>query len=156
MTTQTIDRRRRPRGVHLKRTDRELATRKLSEYLKADEVSAIARAAGDPCARLLILEEWRAGRRVSEALDLEVSDLSLDADNPTLRLRSGKGRRDRLVPIHPELDVAFGLALSYGTVTDGRLVGVHRTPAWPWVQAAVRRAEEQGAIPAGRRGGPTP
>ena len=39
MTSQTIARRRRPRGVHPKRTDRELATQKLPEYLEADEAA---------------------------------------------------------------------------------------------------------------------
>ena len=150
MTTQTIARRRRPRGVHRKRTDREVATQKLPEYLEAEEVAAIIRAADDPRARLLMLEQWRAGLRISEALDLEVSDLSLNAENPTLRVRSGKGRRSRVVPVHPELAAAFRLALSYGTVSDGRLVDVHRSSAWRWVQSAVRRAEELGAVPSGR------
>ena len=34
--------------------------------------------------------EWPAGLRVSEALALEVSDLSLDVEMPTLRVRQGK------------------------------------------------------------------
>ena len=153
LVTQTIARRRRPRGIHPKRTDRELPTQKLPEYLEADEVGAIIRAAEDPRARLLMLEQWRAGLRVSEALALEVPDLSLDADNPTLRVRSGKGRRARMVPVHPELAAAFRMALSYGNVSEGRLIDVHRVTAWRWVQAAVKRVEELGAIPAGRRVG---
>ena len=100
-----------------------------------------------------MLEQWRVGLRVSEALALEVSDLSLDANNPTLRVRSGKGKRARVVPIHPELAAAFRMALSYGNVTECRLIDVHRVKAWRWVQAAVRRAEELGAIPPGRRVG---
>ena len=153
MSTQAIARRRRPRGVHRKRTDRELAVQRLPEYLEADEVAAIIRVADDPRARLLMLEQWRAGLRISEALDLEVSDLSLNAENPMLRVRSGKGRRSRVVPVHPELAAAFRLALSYGTVSDGRLVSVHRSTAWRWVQAAVSRAEELGVIAPGRRVG---
>ena len=153
MVTQAISRRRRPRGIHPKRTDRQLSTQKLPEYLEADEVGAIIRAADDPRARLLMLEQWRVGLRVSEALALEVSDLSLDANNPTLRVRSGKGKRARVVPIHPELAAAFRMALSYGNVTECRLIDVHRVKAWRWVQAAVRRAEELGAIPPGRRVG---
>ena len=47
MTSQTIARRRRPRGVHPKSTDRELAIQKLPEYLEADEVAAIIRAGND-------------------------------------------------------------------------------------------------------------
>ena len=153
MATQTIARRRRPRGIHPKRADRELSTQKLPEYLEADEVGAIIRAAEDPRARLLMLEQWRAGLRVSEALALEVSDLSLDAENPTLRVRSGKGKRSRIVPVHPELAAAFRMALSYGNISQGRMIDVHRVTAWRWVQSAVRRAEEFGAIPLGKRVG---
>ena len=102
-------------------TDREPSPQKLPEHLEADEVAAIIRVADDPRVRLQMLEQWRAGLRVSEALTLEVSDLSLEADNPTLRVRSGKGRRARVVPVHPELAAAFRLALSYGTVSNGRL-----------------------------------
>ena len=47
MISQTIARRRRPRGVHPKRTDRELATQKLPEYLEADEAAVIIRAGND-------------------------------------------------------------------------------------------------------------
>ena len=153
MATQTIARRRRPRGIHPKRNDRAFSTQKLPEYLEADEVGAIVRAADDPRARLLMIEQWRAGLRVSEALALEISDLSLDTNNPTLRVRSGKGRRARVVPVHPELAAAFRMALSYGNVSEGRLIDAHRVMAWRWVQATVRRAEELGAIPLGRRVG---
>ena len=64
-----------------------------------------------------------------------------------------KGKRSRVVPVHPELAAAFRMALSYGNVSEGMLIDVHRVTAWRWVQAAVRRAEELGAIPLGRRVG---
>ena len=54
-----------------------------------------------------MLEQWRAGLRVSEALGLEVRDLSLDTASPTVRVRSGKGGKSRLVPVHPELHGAL-------------------------------------------------
>ena len=153
MTTQAIARRRRPRGLHPRRTDGEPQPRRLPEYLEADEVDAIIRAAEDPRAKLLMLTQWRAGLRVSEALALDVSDLSLDSDLPTLRVRSGKGRKARVVPVHPELAAAFRMALSYGNVGEGRLIEAHRSTAWRWVQAAVERAERLGAIAPGRRVG---
>lgn len=153
MTTKSIARRRRPRGLHPKKTDRALAKSRLPEYLEASEVHAIIRAADDPRARLLMLEQWRAGLRVSEALALEVADISLDTDNPTIRVRSGKGRKARVVPVHPELAAALRIALSYGSVQQGRLVEVNRTTAWRWVQAAVARAEGLGVLPPGKKVG---
>ena len=42
--------------------------------------------------------EWRAGLRVSEALPLEVRDLSLAVELPTVRVRRGKCRKARIVP----------------------------------------------------------
>ena len=119
MTTQAITRRRRPRGLHPRRTDGETQLKRLPEYLEADEVDAIIRAAEDPRAKLLMLTQWRAGLRVSEALALDVSDLSLDSDLPTIRVRSGKGSKARVVPVHPELAAAFRMALSYGNVGEG-------------------------------------
>ena len=96
-------------------------------------------------------EQWRAGLRVSEALALEVTDLSLDAEPPTLRVRQGKGRKSSIVPVHPELGAAFSVALSYGKVSEGRIIDVHRSTAWRWVQRAHARAEQLGAIPPGRQ-----
>ena len=153
MTTQAIARRRRPRGLHPKRTGEELQPKRLPEYLEAEEVDAVIRAAEDPRAKLLMLTQWRAGLRVSEALALDVSDLSLDSDLPTIRVRSGKGRKARVVPVHPELAAAFRMALSYGNAREGRLIEAHRSTAWRWVQAAVERAERLGAIAPGRRVG---
>lgn len=155
MTTETLPattRRRRSRGQHPKRRDagQELAPKLLPQYLEAHEVQAIIRAADDPRARLLMIEQWRAGLRVSEALALEVADLSLDTELPTIRVRQGKGRKSRIVPVHPELGAAFSVALSYGNVSDGRIIDVHRTTAWRWVQRAHARAVQLGAIPPGR------
>ena len=162
MTTETMPatttlvpatRRRRPRGQYPKKAQQpaQAVEKKLPEYLEAHEVQAIIRAADDPRARLLMTEQWRAGLRVSEALALEVADLSLDAELPTLRVRQGKGRKSRIVPVHPELRAAFSVALSYGSVSEGRIIDVHRTTAWRWVQRAHARAEQLGAILPGRQ-----
>ena len=67
------------------------------------EVQAILAVAPNPRARLLMLLQWRAGLRVSEALALESADLSPDSDQPTIRVRQGNGGRSRIVPVHPEL-----------------------------------------------------
>ena len=148
-----VARRRRPRGQYPRKTGQELQPKPLPQYLEAHEISTIIRAADDPRARLLMTEQWRAGLRISEALALEVADLSLDADLPTIRVRSGKGKKARIVPVHPELVAAFSTALAYGSVSEGRIIDVHRATAWRWVQKAVERAEQLGAIPLGREVG---
>ena len=65
---------------------------KLPEYLEMAEVNALIAAAPNPRARLIMLEQWRAGLRVSEALALEARDLHLDSDRPTRRRSGGKSR----------------------------------------------------------------
>ena len=158
MTTESstaISHRHRPRGRYPKTQDGATPKRlkRIPEYLEADEVNAIIRAAPNPKAKLLMLEQWRAGLRVSEALDLEVRDLSLDTHSPTVRVRSGKGGKSRLVPVHPELQGALGSALAYGDISQGRIVEAHPATVWRWVQASVKRAEELDAIAPGKRVG---
>ena len=89
-STTAVSRRRRARWRYPKTQDGAVPKRekRIPEYLEADEVNAIIRAAPSPKAKLLMLQQWRAGLRVSEALDLEVRDLSLDTPTPTLRMRS--------------------------------------------------------------------
>ncbi len=92
------------------------AVKRLPEYLEQAEVNALLQAAPHGKAALLMLLQWRAGLRVSEALALEPSDLSLDTDRPTLRVRRGKGNKPRVVPVHPELQAALRAALSFATL----------------------------------------
>ena len=72
-----MDHRNRPpaqaRGRYLKTQDGATPKRekRIPEYLEADEINAIIKAAPSPKAKLLMLQQWRAGLRVSEALDLK-------------------------------------------------------------------------------------
>ena len=122
----------------------------LPEYLEPAEVEALIRAAPHGQARLVMLEQWRAGLRVSEALALAVEDLQLDGDRPTLRVRQGKGSRDRVVPVHAGLAAAFRQVIDFGNARRGPLVSTTRSPACRWVKDALARAQELGTIPAGR------
>ena len=114
------------------------------------EVNALIAAAPNPKARLIMLEQWRAGLRVSEALALGARDLHLDSDRPTLVVRQGKGPKARVVPVHPELQTALTAATNFGAVGQGRLIEVSRVTVWRWVQQAVLRATAAGQIPQGR------
>jgi site-specific recombinase XerD len=56
--------------------------------------------------RVLLLFLARTGARVSEALGVEASDLSLDGARPQVLLR-GKGRKERVVPLARDLAAAI-------------------------------------------------
>ena len=163
MTTETLPaipeaapatRNRRPRGQYPKKAEQstELVEKKLPEYIEAHEVNALIRAAPNPRARLLMMIEWRAGLRVSEALALEVGDLSLDVELPTLRVRQGKGRKARIVPVHPELHSALSSALQFGNIAESdKIVKASRSTADRWIKEATAGAQKAGAIASGRR-----
>ena len=163
MTTETLPavpefapatRNRRPRGQYPKKAEQfaEAVVKRLPEYIEAHEVNALMRAAPNPRARLLMMIEWRAGLRVSEALALEVGDLSLDVELPTLRVRQGKGRKARIVPVHPELHSALTSALQFGNIDiEDKIVKASRSTADRWVRDATAAAQRDGAIAPGRR-----
>ncbi len=106
-----------------------------------------------PTARLLMLCQWRGGLRVSEALALEVADLGLADDNPTLRVRRGKGNKSRLIPCHPELATAFRSYLDYRESRRGCIFTAHRSSAWRWVQEAAEKAKKLNQLPRGKEVG---
>ena len=149
---------RKARGIHtnrsgLQQSPREKSSTQLPEYLEAHEVQAIIQAAPHTRAKLLVLTQWRAALRMSEALALTRADLSLETDLPTIRVRNGKGRKARVVPVHPELQNALGSVLEFTDVGDGRIIDVDRSNAWRWVHEAKHRSVEQGVLCAGRRVG---
>ena len=156
-TTPTNALVRRGRGLHPRKAQVQQTPgtkgSTLPEYLEAHQVQAVLAAAPNPRARLLMLLQWRAGLRVSEALALEPADLSLDSDQPTIRVRQGKGGRSRIVPVHPELLNALAAVLQFSQIGRGRIIPVSRSTAWRWVQAAVERAVTLGALPDGKQVG---
>ena len=128
---------RRAKGMHPKQPGVQqlpgIKGSRLPEYLADQEVRAILAAANNPRARLLMLFQWRAGLRVSEALAVQAADLSLESDQPTLRVRSGKGGHARIVPVHPELQNALTAVLQFADVVQGRSM-------WPAAPALDRQS----------------
>ena len=118
----------------------------LPDFLEQAEVGALLRHAPHPQARLLMLLQRRAGLRVSDAIAITPLDLSLEADQPTMRVRLGKGAKGRVVSVHPELgEVLYNVV--YYRASDGLIIGVSRQAAY---QAL---AEKAGAIARGKRVG---
>lgn len=138
------------------RASGKVARRKtLPPYLEPEKVRALMEAAPHADAQLVMLIQWRAGLRISEALGLEVADLHLDADPPTLKVRwdTAKRSKERLVPVHPELAGGLSNHLRYRRISVGRLITVERSTAWRWLKTALRKAKQSGAITEGRNFG---
>lgn len=124
----------------------------LPEFLEQAEVEALLRHAPHPKARLLMLLQWRAGLRVPEAIAITPAGLALESDQPTMRVRWGKGAKDRVVPVHPELrGVLYNVV--YYRASDGPIIGVSRQVAYHWVQQALAAAEKAGGTSRSKRVG---
>jgi integrase/recombinase XerD len=65
--------------------------------LSIDEVRLILKTARTPQAKAFLATVYSCGLRLSEALNLEVSDI--DKERMTLRVRDGKGAKERVVPL---------------------------------------------------------
>lgn len=74
-------------------------TYKLPEILSQSEVQGIIQAAGNIKHKTLLMVIYGSGLRVSEAVNLKVSDI--DKFRMTLHIRNCKNRRDRYVILSP-------------------------------------------------------
>jgi integrase/recombinase XerD len=84
---------------------KETVRKKLPHYLEPKEINTLIDYAADQSrmAANFMLTMWRAGLRVSEAVNLEARDLRFKTDRPQLHIRNAKGHKERFVPVHPEL-----------------------------------------------------
>src|SRR5215212_975168 len=73
----------------------------LPAILSPDEVARLLTGVADPRMRALLTTIYAAGLRVSEAVALQVGDI--DSQRMTIRVREGKGGRDRYVMLSPQL-----------------------------------------------------
>ena len=95
---------------------------------------------------MIMLTEWRAGLRISEALALESQDIFMDDDNPTLVVFNGKGSKSRTVPLHPELRAALRLFMAYSPNPRGQIFRISRSTAYRRIKDALGRAKALNAI----------
>jgi integrase/recombinase XerC len=119
--------------------------RRLPAFLGKDDVGRLldggdAPAGAGVCApaleRALFEVIYAAGLRVSEACGLDVGDVEADGGGGFVRVRQGKGRKDRIVPIGSKAREALDL---YGRHRADRLVGKTPAPEALFLSARGRR-----------------
>jgi len=71
--------------------------------LSRDEVSRLLAAAPNPRARTLLMATYAAGLRVTEVCSLQLADIESAPDRMCLKVRAGKGGKDRYTLLSPVL-----------------------------------------------------
>lgn len=75
----------------------------LPRVLSRNEVSRLFAATPNPRARTLLMLTYAAGLRVSEACALQLTDIESAADRMCIKVRQGKGGKDRYTMLSPQL-----------------------------------------------------
>jgi integrase/recombinase XerD len=110
--------------------------RKLPVVLGLDEVAQFFAAIGNLKHRAILMTAYAAGLRLSEVVSLRVEDI--DSRRMALRVRQGKGRKDREVMLSPRLLTV--LRLYWQVVRPGGYLFPGRDPDRPLSHSAVQRA----------------
>ena len=83
------------------------APKRLPQILTRDDVVRLLDSAKSLRARTLLMTTYAAGLRVSEVCSLQVSDIESSAERMCLKVRQGKGNRDRYTLLSPRLLAAL-------------------------------------------------
>lgn len=75
----------------------------MPRVLSRDEVARLFAAAPNPRARTLLMLTYAAGLRVSEVCALQLVDIESAPDRMCIKVRQGKGGRDRYTMLSPQL-----------------------------------------------------
>ncbi len=151
----------RPKGKpvkknrHVRQKTGGTVAQQLPQYLLPEQVEALMKQAPNAQAEVLMLTQWRAGLRISEALGLDVGDLDFaeDGNNAALRVRRGKGNKPRFVPLHPELAAAIKTYIRMGNIRRGKVFSTTRSTAWRWMQSSLEKAKELNQVPQDKEAG---
>jgi integrase/recombinase XerD len=125
---------------------------RLPVVLSPAEVAALLDAVPDPPHRLVLRTIYAAGLRVSEAVHLQVGDI--DSARMLIRIRQGKGRKDRLVMLSPLLLEELRRYWRFRRPVHWLFPG--SDPATPLSISAVQRVCQRARRAAGLRKAATP
>lgn len=138
-----------PRELQKPGTKRKIE--KLPEYMEAETVNGIIRHTENPLARLGMMLQWRAGLRVSEAIAITPNDVELKVYSE-LKVRQGKGSKDRIVPVHHQLARLLEVHM-WGSPHSKNtpIIDVTRQTLARWYREALADAVKAGVLPESRR-----
>jgi integrase/recombinase XerD len=138
---------------------RESVRKKLPHYLEPEQIGILIDYAANQSrmAANFMLTMWRAGLRVSEAVNLEARDLRFTTDRPQLHIRNAKGHKERYVPAHPELARTLKEHCQYIRARGKNPLFIvehsgqkaSRQTGYGWVVNALARAIRDRALPIG-------
>ena len=138
---------------------KETVRAKLPHYLEPKEIEILIdyAATHSKMAANFMLAMWRAGLRVSEAVNLEARDLRFKTDRPQLHIRNAKGHKERYVPAHPELLKTLTDHCQYIRAKGKNPLFIversgqqaSRQTGYEWVTRALARAVRDRALPIG-------
>lgn len=119
---------------------------RLPVILSPAQVSSLLQSISNPRYRMFFTTIYATGLRLSEARRLEVADI--DSARKTIRVRQGKGRKDRYVMLSPKL--RDGLREYWKAYRPARLLFPGIDPEHPLaertLQDALRQAREKAGL----------
>jgi len=119
--------------------------KRLPVVLAVEEVGQLLSAVDNLKHRTVLMTEYAAGLRISEALHIKVVDV--DSRRMVLRIEQGKGRKDRYVPLSPTLLIA--LRDYWKAYRPSYWLFPGRPPQMPIHQSAIQHACSRAARKAG-------
>ena len=121
-------------------------SKKLPVVLSQDEVRTILLLIKKPMYRMALTLIYACGLRISEGAQLKVSDI--DGQRHLLRVRNGKGGKDRYVPLHERpLELLRGYYRQYGRKNSEFLYpNKDRHVSIDSLQIAFRKAVQESGI----------
>lgn len=135
--------------LHWSRLDLTIALPKrpqrIPELLSAEEVRRILAAASDARYRMMFALCYGCGLRLNELRLLKVADI--DGQTHLLRIRQGKGAKDRLVPLSDTLLEQLRAYWQLYRPDDGLFPG--RMPGQPLSSSSIQRAYQRAKTRAG-------
>jgi site-specific recombinase XerD len=121
--------------------------KKLPTVLGRQEVDRLIQCTANLKHRTFLMTLYSAGLRFAEAANLQIHDI--DSARMQIRVASGKGNKERLVPLSPRLLTELRIYWLKYKPTDFLFPG--KKPGKPYSDTTIRKAMKQAAVKAGIR-----